>query len=125
MDLFDIEHKKFVRGVVESCLLKSADGVAAGIEGDAVEAEVQRETVEKKDIEVDNNGNRYICKLSNRSSVNVHDYMGKSLVSIRDYYLRNGLELPSNKGISLTTEQWSVLRKSFGDIDSAITPGDP
>ncbi|CAN1303152.1 RNA polymerase II transcriptional coactivator KELP [Linum perenne] len=98
MDLFDIEHKKFVRGVVESCLLKSADGVAAGIEGDAVEAEVQRETVEKKDIEVDNNGNRYICKLSNRSSVNVHDYMGKSLVSIRDYYLRNGLELPSNKG---------------------------
>ncbi|CAN1305510.1 hypothetical protein LINPERPRIM_LOCUS26542 [Linum perenne] len=28
--------------------------------------------------------------------------------------------------ISLTTiEQWSVLRKSFGDIDSAITPGDP
>ncbi|CAN1804761.1 hypothetical protein LINPERHAP1_LOCUS24017 [Linum perenne] len=36
-------------------------------------------------------------------------------------------ETPSTSTrISLTTiEQWSVLRKSFGDIDSAITPGDP
>ncbi|CAN1157159.1 RNA polymerase II transcriptional coactivator KELP [Linum perenne] len=121
MDLSDIEHKKFVRGVVESYLLKSTDDAAAGIEGKAVEAEVQRETAEKKEVEVDNYGNRYLCKLSNRRNVTVHDYMGKSLVSIRDYYLRNGLELPSSKGISLTTEQWSVLRKSFGDIDSAIT----
>ncbi|CAN1215892.1 RNA polymerase II transcriptional coactivator KELP, partial [Linum perenne] len=98
MDLSDIEHKKFVRGVVESYLLKLTDDVAAGIEGDAVEAELKRETVEKKDVEVDNYGNRYICKLSYRRSVTVHDYIGKSLVSIRDYYLRNGLELPSSKG---------------------------
>ncbi|CAN0889597.1 RNA polymerase II transcriptional coactivator KELP [Linum grandiflorum] len=117
MDLSDIEHKKFVRQVLESYLLSSAEQ----IDDANVAADPEGETVTKKEAEVDDNGNRFVCKLSNRRSVTVNEYMGRSLVSIRDYYLKNGMELPSNKGISLTTEQWSVLRKSFGDIDSAIT----
>ncbi|CAN0858628.1 RNA polymerase II transcriptional coactivator KELP [Linum grandiflorum] len=89
MDLSDIEHKKFVRQVLESYLLSSAEQIDDANEG---------ETAAKKEAEVDDNGNRFVCKLSNRRSVTVNEYMGRSLVSIRDYYLKNGVELPSNKG---------------------------
>ncbi|CAN0840826.1 RNA polymerase II transcriptional coactivator KELP, partial [Linum grandiflorum] len=88
MDLSDIEHKKFVRQVLESYLLSSAEQIDDANEG---------ETATKKEAEVDDNGNRFVCKLSNRRSVTVNEYMGRSLVSIRDYYLKNGVELPSNK----------------------------
>ncbi|CAN0900574.1 hypothetical protein LINGRAHAP2_LOCUS20916 [Linum grandiflorum] len=54
MDLSDIEHKKFVRQVLESYLLSSAEQIDDANEG---------ETATKKEAEVDDNGNRFVCKV--------------------------------------------------------------
>ncbi|KAI8572809.1 hypothetical protein RHMOL_Rhmol01G0229200 [Rhododendron molle] len=60
-------------------------------------------------------------KLSEKRSLVVHDFGGKTLVSFRDYSEKNGKLLPSARGISLSTEQWSAFRQKVPDIQAAIT----
>ncbi|KAF7154189.1 hypothetical protein RHSIM_Rhsim01G0173700 [Rhododendron simsii] len=59
-------------------------------------------------------------KLSEKRSLVVHDFGGKTLVSFRDYSEKNGKLLPSARGISLSTEQWSAFRQRVPDIQAAI-----
>ncbi|XP_058189545.1 uncharacterized protein LOC131307142 isoform X3 [Rhododendron vialii] len=66
-------------------------------------------------------GDQVICKLSEKRSLVVHDFGGKTLVSFRDYSEKNGKLLPSARGISLSTEQWSAFRQRVPDIQAAIT----
>ncbi|CAI0470359.1 unnamed protein product [Linum tenue] len=123
IDLSNIESKKFVREIVESFLLSSAGPLGDAEDHQALDDDgrVAGETSEaRKEVELDGYGNRVICRLSDRRSVTVHDYNGKSLVSIREWFLKDGLELFSNRGISLPSEQWSVVRKSMSDVDTAI-----
>ncbi|KAL1364111.1 hypothetical protein HN51_012275 [Arachis hypogaea] len=70
--------------------------------------------------EYDDDGDLIICKLSERRRVTVQDFRGKTLVSIREYYRKDGKELPTSKGISLTEEQWSAFKKNVPAIEKAI-----
>ncbi|PON36485.1 RNA polymerase II transcriptional coactivator KELP [Parasponia andersonii] len=65
-------------------------------------------------------GDRFICKLSEKRNVMVHDFRGKTLVSIREFYRNDGKQLPSGKGISLSAEQWSAFKKSVPAIEEVI-----
>ncbi|KAI4326806.1 hypothetical protein L6164_019337 [Bauhinia variegata] len=47
------------------------------------------------------------------------EFRGKTLVSLREYYRKDGKELPSSKGISLTEEQWPALKKNVPAIEKA------
>ncbi|BAT72971.1 RNA polymerase II transcriptional coactivator KELP [Vigna umbellata] len=84
------------------------------------EGEVEEEQGESKGKEYDNEGNLIICKLSAKRRVTVQDFRGQTLISIREYYNKDGRELPSNKGISLTEEQWSVFKNNLPAIEKAI-----
>ncbi|KDP28479.1 hypothetical protein JCGZ_14250 [Jatropha curcas] len=126
IDLSDIQRKRFIRGVVESFLLSTME--VSGEEGKEADtnfreenqgmARKEHETIPKK--EFDSDGNRIICKLSNRRNVVIQDFKGKSFISIREFYHKDGRQHPSNKGICLTAEQWSVFRKSVPLIEDAI-----
>ncbi|KAK4268889.1 hypothetical protein QN277_022117 [Acacia crassicarpa] len=123
MDLSDSEHKLLVRGIVESYLLAIAeqeDGRVPASEPSAPQGVVQCEQVAKPNKEVTKDSEHIICQLSNKRNVAVHDFRGKKLVSIRDYYVKDGKQLPSAKGISLQSEQWSVFKKSVPAIEEAI-----
>ena len=50
----------------------------------------------------------------------IQDFRGKTLVSIREFYRKDGKDLPTAKGISLTEEQWSVFKKNVPAIEKAI-----
>ncbi|CAK9136908.1 unnamed protein product [Ilex paraguariensis] len=50
----------------------------------------------------------------------IQDYKWQKLVSIRDYYLKDGKRFPTARGISLTAKQWSVFRNSLHAIDEAV-----
>ncbi|XP_075647017.1 retrovirus-related Pol polyprotein from transposon TNT 1-94 [Castanea sativa] len=63
---------------------------------------------------------RVICKLSNKRNVVISDFRGKALVSIREFYEKDGKQLPAAKGISLSPEQWSVFRKNVPAIEDAV-----
>ncbi|CAM6125050.1 unnamed protein product [Calypogeia fissa] len=65
-------------------------------------------------------GDDPVCQLSKNRFVIVQDFNGKTLVSIREYYEKDGNLLPTRKGISLTVEQWEALKTGLPDIEAAI-----
>ncbi|CAH8388526.1 unnamed protein product [Eruca vesicaria subsp. sativa] len=117
IDLSDKSHKAFVRGIVKSFLEE--------VESKQQEQDNQEEVVEEEERgkgnkEFDDDGDLIICRLSDKRRVTIQEFKGKSLVSIREYYKKDGKELPSSKGISLTDEQWSTFKKNIPAIEAAV-----
>ncbi|XP_054824445.1 RNA polymerase II transcriptional coactivator KELP [Prosopis cineraria] len=100
LDLSQPHYKTFVKQIVQSF--------------------IQEKQEEQEDEEYDDEGNLIICKLSAQRRVTIQEFRGKTLISIREYYRKDGKELPSSKGISLTEEQWSALKKNIPAIEKAI-----
>ncbi|XP_021280140.1 uncharacterized protein LOC110413599 [Herrania umbratica] len=116
IDLSDFNHKKFVREVIESFLLSTVEE-----NGDGKELNSKlREEEAKIKKEFDGDGDRLICKLADKRNVVVHEFRGKTYVSIREFYVKDGKELPSARGVSLTSEIWSALKNSFPAVDAAV-----
>ncbi|OVA14710.1 Transcriptional coactivator p15 (PC4) [Macleaya cordata] len=138
IDLSGKDEKKFVRRVVDSFLVSKENEQTQAAEeeeeeeakkganqDEEEEAEEEEEEEEKKNPgisakEFDDNGDLIICRLSNKRRVTIQDFRGKTLVSIREYYEKDGKELPSSKGISLTAEQWCAFSKAVPGIEEAI-----
>ncbi|XP_074589094.1 RNA polymerase II transcriptional coactivator KELP isoform X1 [Curcuma longa] len=145
LDLSSRGRKLFVRGVVESFLASQQDedeeAVAADASGSgakneeesAEQAEADQEEEEEEEEEAgrstkrsrrpkefDDEGDLILCRLSNKRRVTLQDFRGKTLVSIREYYTKDGKELPSSKGISLSVEQWQAFRNAVPNIVAAI-----
>ncbi|KAF3448729.1 hypothetical protein FNV43_RR09442 [Rhamnella rubrinervis] len=107
LDLSKKPYKAFVKQVVESFLEE--------------QQQQQHEDEQADDArEYDEEGNPIICKLSEKRKVTVQEFRGKTLVSIREYYRKDGKELPTSKGISLTEEQWSTFKKNAPAIEKAV-----
>ncbi|KAI3985668.1 hypothetical protein MKX01_033951 [Papaver californicum] len=85
-----------------------------------VEEEVMETKPEIGNKDIDDYGDVIICKLSEKRRITVQDFKGKTLVSIREYYQKDGKHFPSSKGISLSDEQWSAFRTAVPAIEEAI-----
>ncbi|GMH22635.1 hypothetical protein Nepgr_024478 [Nepenthes gracilis] len=130
IDLSAPDLKRFVRRVVESFLREQqekAEQQRLESEQQEEEAEEEEEEEEEQDTnrrsdgkEYDDDGDLIICRLSEKRRVTIQDFRGKTLVSMREYYKKDGKELPSSKGISLTAEQWSAFKKNVPAIEKAI-----
>ncbi|XP_040987595.1 RNA polymerase II transcriptional coactivator KELP-like [Juglans microcarpa x Juglans regia] len=110
LDLSEPPYKAFVKQIVQSFLEQQVE---------EEEEEVEEERGERRK-EYDDDGDLIICRLSEKRRVTIQDFRGKTLVSIREYYKKDGKELPTSKGISLTEEQWSAFKKNVPDIEKAI-----
>lgn len=75
---------------------------------------------EMQEATIDDNGDIIICKLNSRRNVTIQQFRGNKLISIREYYEKDGKQLPSSKGISLTIDQWTAFKKSIPAIEEAI-----
>ncbi|EXC24698.1 hypothetical protein L484_003140 [Morus notabilis] len=117
LDLSKPPYKAFVRQVVQSFLEKQQQKQ----EQEEEEEEEEEEDEQKRNgRDYDDEGNLIICKLSEKRKVTIQDFRGKTLVSIREYFKKDGKELPTFKGISMTQEQWSVFKKNVPAIEKAI-----
>ncbi|PWY93361.1 PC4-domain-containing protein [Aspergillus sclerotioniger CBS 115572] len=67
----------------------------------------------------DSNGDRY-WEISKARRVTISSFRGKTMVSIREYYEKDGQELPGKKGIALPLDQFSSLVSLLPDIESAL-----
>ncbi|CAN7008934.1 unnamed protein product [Brassica rapa subsp. trilocularis] len=116
IDLSDKSHKAFVRGIVKSFL----EEVESKQQQQDNDEEEEEERAKEGNKEFDDDGDLIICRLSDKRRVTIQEFRGKSLVSIREYYKKDGKELPSSKGISLTDEQWSTFKKNIPAIEDAV-----
>ncbi|KAL8200999.1 hypothetical protein R6Q57_012338 [Mikania cordata] len=127
IDLSEPSRKKLVRTIVQTYLeeqqSKAEADEKAAEEAEPEEEEDSEDEKKKKSKgvqEFDDDGDLIICRLSDKRRVTLSEFRGKNLVSIREYYKRDGKELPSSKGISLTAEQWSNFSKNVPAIEKAI-----
>ena len=59
--------------------------------------------------------------LSKFKLIDVREFKGKLYVDIRKYYYDSNEELkPGKQGISLTVDEWNVLKDSFEEIDAKV-----
>ncbi|KAL7090431.1 hypothetical protein ACP275_12G040800 [Erythranthe tilingii] len=63
----------------------------------------------------------FICELSKNRKVSVRNWQGKTMVDIREFYLKDGKEIPGKKGISLLMDQWKILRDHADEIDKLMS----
>ncbi|KAJ6006561.1 ssDNA-binding transcriptional regulator [Penicillium sp. IBT 35674x] len=68
---------------------------------------------------VDTNGDKY-WEISKMRRVTVSTFRGKPMVSVREYYEKDGQELPGKKGISMPIAQFAALVKILPDIEEAL-----
>lgn len=62
----------------------------------------------------------FVCEISKNRRVSVRSWQGRVMVDIREFYVKDGKQMPGRKGISLTMDQWKVLRDHAEKIDEAV-----
>ncbi|ESQ38443.1 hypothetical protein EUTSA_v10029021mg [Eutrema salsugineum] len=114
--------KAYVRLVVDSFLEEQKSKESEQPEKEEEDEEVEDRSKEgpKGNKEFDDDGDLIICRLSDKRRVTIQEFRGKTLVSIREYYKKDGKELPTSKGISLTDGQWSTFKENIPDIEKAV-----
>ncbi|KAF2227958.1 transcriptional Coactivator p15-domain-containing protein [Elsinoe ampelina] len=66
-----------------------------------------------------NDGEMY-WELSNNRRVSITSFKGKSMVNIREYYEKDGKQLPGKKGIAMPMEQYEVLLGLLPQIEDTL-----
>jgi len=120
LDLSLPHFKAFVKQVVRAFLEEKQKQQQQQQLEEQQQQEQEQEVRGTQDKEVDDDGDLIICKLSETRKVTIQDFKGKTLVSIREYYRKDGKDLPTSKGISLTEEQWLAFKKNVPAIEKAI-----
>ncbi|KAL7121585.1 hypothetical protein ACP275_02G190800 [Erythranthe tilingii] len=126
---FGLSHstqRRLVRQLVDSFLLSTAAAILCpsslltnNNDGNAHNREKQHQTTSSRVASEGNYDGKVICKLSDKRRVTVRDVNGTTMVSIRDFIIKDGNMVPQ-KGMCLTAEQWSTFRNNFPSIEEAI-----
>lgn len=74
----------------------------------------------KKKFVSDDTGTIEVCELSKSRKISVRMWQGKVFVDIREFYIKDGKQMPGKKGISLPEDQWEVLRNHVDEVDKEI-----
>ncbi|KAE8735806.1 RNA polymerase II transcriptional coactivator KIWI [Hibiscus syriacus] len=72
------------------------------------------------DDDSDDSNDIVVCEISRNRRVSVRNWNGKIWVDIREFYIKDGKQLPGKKGISLSLDQWNTLRDHAEEIDKAL-----
>ncbi|XP_041006942.1 RNA polymerase II transcriptional coactivator KIWI [Juglans microcarpa x Juglans regia] len=88
-------------------------------EGDS-EGQAPSKKASKKDSSDESTDDIVVCEISKTRRVTVRNWQGRAVVDIREFYVKDGKQLPGKKGISLTMDQWNVLRDHVEEIEKAV-----
>ncbi|OJD16440.1 hypothetical protein AJ78_03381 [Emergomyces pasteurianus Ep9510] len=68
---------------------------------------------------IDSNGDIY-WNISRLRRLTVSSFKGRTMVSVREYYEKEGQELPGKKGISMPLEQFNTLIQLLPSVEAVI-----
>ncbi|KAL1539505.1 RNA polymerase II transcriptional coactivator KIWI-like [Salvia divinorum] len=89
-------------------------------EGALSEGDEPPKKISKPDNDLDDPDQIVVCELSKNRKVSVRNWQGKVVVDIREFYSKDGKEFPGKKGISLSMDQWKILRDHVDEINHEI-----
>ncbi|CAL1533781.1 unnamed protein product [Lymnaea stagnalis] len=78
-------------------------------------------TDEKKAGPTKNSNGESMFQIGKMRYATVSEFRGKAMVSIREYYEKDGDLRPGKKGISLSVEQWDALKDKVSEIDECLS----
>ncbi|XP_022884434.1 RNA polymerase II transcriptional coactivator KIWI-like isoform X1 [Olea europaea var. sylvestris] len=102
---------------------KKRDEEEALSEGEEPPKKSSKPSASAVDNDSDESDNIVVCELSKNRKVSVRNWNGKVVVDIREFYYKDGKEMPGKKGISLTMDQWKILRDHADEIDQEVAEG--
>ncbi|CAM0945681.1 unnamed protein product [Alopecurus aequalis] len=88
--------------------------------GGGADPPAKRQAAGKDGPSGDTDDGTVVAQISKNKKVSVRSWNGKVMVDIREFYDKDGKDLPSRKGISLSMDQWKILRDNVKAIDEAI-----
>ncbi|KAJ5102879.1 RNA polymerase II transcriptional coactivator KELP [Penicillium argentinense] len=67
----------------------------------------------------DSNGDRY-WEISKMRRVTISTFHEKTMINVREYYEKNGEQLPGKKGISMPIDQFAALVELLPELEQAL-----
>ncbi|CAI7570838.1 unnamed protein product [Penicillium glandicola] len=71
------------------------------------------------EAKTDSNGDRY-WEISKMRRLTISSFRGKTQVNVREYYEKDGQELPGKKGISMPVDQFATIVSILPEIERAL-----
>ena len=69
----------------------------------------------------DDNGDTFFSlNPASTRRLTVNEFKGMTMISIREFYEKDGKKMPGKKGISLTVEQWAVLVECLPGVEREL-----
>ncbi|KAJ1696369.1 hypothetical protein LUZ63_004881 [Rhynchospora breviuscula] len=68
----------------------------------------------------DNPDGIVVCEVSKNKRISVRNWNGNVMVDFREFFVKDGKQLPTKKGISLSMDQWKILRDHIEEINEAV-----
>ncbi|KAJ5668814.1 PX-associated sorting nexin 13 [Penicillium macrosclerotiorum] len=109
----------FVFSIMLQGLRRSLEGSDSGKESRFQSKKTRVNLDDKISGTIDSNGERY-WEISKMRRVSIASFRGKTMISVREYFEKQGQELPSKKGISMPVEQFAALVQLLPEIDQAL-----
>lgn len=81
---------------------------------------IQRTPAKQAKLQISKDEDGGKIDLGKNKKVSVREFKGKVLIDIREFYNKDGKDMPGKKGIALSVEQWRKLVDSVAEVDEAI-----
>ena len=82
-------------------------------------SEVEDSGSERPTKQVTKEGEEYWA-LTKSKRLSVGSFKGRTNISLREYFEKDGEWLPTKKGITLSLENWQILKKLIKEVDQVI-----
>ncbi|CAD8044583.1 unnamed protein product [Paramecium primaurelia] len=63
---------------------------------------------------------QYFFELTSLKKVSVSKFKGNVMISIREYFNKDGQSLPTKKGITLQLDNWEKFKQYIAEIDECV-----
>ncbi|CAD8048131.1 unnamed protein product [Paramecium primaurelia] len=63
---------------------------------------------------------QYFFDLTTYKKIAISKFKGNTMISLREYFDKDGQMLPTKKGITLSLDNWEKFKQYIGEIDECI-----